>query len=52
MDVVALIKKLNPKPGLIFQKVDRTSYINADILVKKENGRWVTSLNEENSIKL
>jgi RNA polymerase sigma-54 factor len=50
--VIALIRSLNPKPGLIFQKVDRTSYITADILVKKENGRWITSLNEENSIKL
>ena len=50
--VIALIKNLNPKPGLIFQKVDRTSYITADVFVKKENDRWVTSLNEENSIKL
>jgi len=50
--VVALIKNLNPKPGLIFQKVNRSSYIAADAFVKKENGEWVTSLNEENSIKL
>ena len=50
--VIALIKKLNPKPGLIFQKDDRTSYIDADVFVKKENGEWVTSLNEENNIKL
>jgi len=50
--VIALIKNLNPKPGLIFQKVDRTSYITADVFVKKENDRWVTSLNEENNIKL
>ena len=50
--VIALIKNLNPKPGLIFQKVDRTSYITADVFVQKENDKWVTSLNEENSIKL
>ena len=37
--VIALIKNLNPKPGLIFQKVDRTSYITADVFVKKENDR-------------
>ena len=35
-DVVSLIKNLNPKPGLIFQKTDRTSYIAADVFVKKE----------------
>ena len=50
--VIALIKNLNPKPGLIFQKVDRTSYITADVLIKKENDKWVTSLNDENNIKL
>ena len=50
--VIALIKNLNPKPGLIFQKEDRTSYITADVFVKKENDKWVTSLNEENNIKL
>ena len=46
------IQELVPKPGLIFQKVDRTSYITADVFVQKENDKWVTSLNEENSIKL
>jgi len=50
--IIALIKNLNPKPGLIFQKIDRTSYITADVFVKKENDKWVTSLNEENKIKL
>lgn len=50
--VISLIKNLNPKPGLIFQKEDRTSYITADVFVKKENDKWVTSLNEENNIKL
>ena len=51
-DVVSLIKNLNPKPGLIFQKTDRTSYIAADVFVKKENGQWITNLNEDNHIKL
>ena len=49
---IALIKNLNPKPGLIFQKVDKTSYITADVFIKKENEKWITSLNEENNIKL
>ncbi len=50
--VIALIRNLNPKPGLIYQKVDRTSYITADVFIKKENDKWITSLNEENNIKL
>ena len=51
-DTVYLIKSLNPKPGLIFQKTDRTSYIEADVFVIKENGQWITNLNEDNHIKL
>jgi RNA polymerase sigma-54 factor len=51
-DVVSLIKNLNPKPGLIFQKTDRTSYIAADVFVKKEGSQWITTLNEDNHIKL
>ena len=52
VDVVSLIKNLNPKPGLIFQKTDRTSYIAADVFVKKEGSQWITTLNEDNHIKL
>lgn len=51
-DVVSLIKNLNPKPGLIFQKTDRTSYIAADVFVKKEGSLWITTLNQDNHIKL
>ena len=51
-DVVSLIKNLNPKPGLIFQKTDRTSYIAADVFVKKEGSQWITTLNEDNHINL
>jgi DNA-directed RNA polymerase specialized sigma54-like protein len=50
--LVSLIKNLNPKPGLIFQKSDRTSYIAADVFVKKDDGQWITTLNEDNHIKL
>ena len=49
---IALIKNLNPKPGLIFQKIDRTPFVTADVFVKKEREKWITSLNEENTIKL
>jgi len=52
VDVVSLIKNLNPKPGLIFQKTDRTSYIAADVFVKKEGSQWITTLNEDNHINL
>jgi RNA polymerase sigma-54 factor len=51
-DTISLIKNLNPKPGLIFQKSDRTSYIAADVFVKKEGSQWITTLNEDNHIKL
>jgi RNA polymerase sigma-54 factor len=51
-DAVSLIKNLNPKPGLIFQKSDRTSYIAADVFVKKDGGQWITTLNEDNHIKI
>ena len=50
--VISLIKSLNPKPGLIFQKANKTSYISPDVFVKKEDGKWITSLNEDNNIKL
>jgi len=49
---ITLIKNLNPKPGLIYQKLTKTSFIAADAIIKKENGEWVTSLSEENNIKL
>jgi len=51
-DVISLIKNLNPKPGLIFQKSDQTSYIAADVFIKKQSGRWITTLNDDNHIKL
>lgn len=49
---ISLIKKLNPKPGLIYQKINKTSFINADVFIKKKNGNWITSINEDNSIQL
>ena len=52
MKTITLIKNLNPKPGLIFQKINKTPYISADAVVQKEYGEWVTSLIEENNIKL
>ena len=44
---IKIIKKLNPKPGLTFQKIENTNYISADVFVKKINGEWVVELNNE-----
>ena len=49
---IKIIKKLNPKPGLTFQKIENTEYISADIFVKKINGEWVVELNNESFFKV
>jgi RNA polymerase sigma-54 factor len=49
---IKIIKKLNPKPGLTFQKIENTDYISADIFVKKINGEWVVELNNESFFKV
>jgi len=49
---IKIIKKLNPKPGLTFQKIENTNYISADIFVKKINGEWVVELNNESFFKV
>ena len=51
-DIIAWVKHLYPRAGLIFQKADRASYIAADVFVKNEGGQWITTLNEDNHIKL
>ena len=49
---IKIIKKLNPKPGLTFQKIENTNYISADVFVKKINGEWVVELNNESFFKV
>jgi len=49
---IKIIKKLNPKPGLSFQKIENTNYISADVFVKKTNGEWVVELNNESFFKV
>tara|TARA_B100000780_G_scaffold272651_1_gene235154 strand:+ start:214 stop:1533 length:1320 start_codon:yes stop_codon:yes gene_type:complete len=51
-NAISIIKKLNPKPGLIFQKIENTNYISADVFVKKINGEWVVELNNESFFKI
>jgi len=49
---IEIIKKLNPKPGLAFKKINPDDYIRADIYVIKENGSWNVQINEDESLKL
>ena len=49
---IKIIKKLNPKPGLTFQKIENTNYISADVFVKKTNGEWVVELNNESFFRV
>ncbi len=51
-NAIEIIKKLNPKPGLTFQKIENTNYISADVSVKKVNGNWVVELNNEKFFKV
>ena len=52
VDAIKLIKSLNPKPGLIFQKIQPQDFIKTDIKVEKSNNGWEVSLNEDNFLKL
>ena len=47
-DAIKLIKSLNPKPGLIFQKIQPQDFITADTRVEKLNNKWEVSLIEDN----
>jgi RNA polymerase sigma-54 factor len=48
---ITLIQGLNPRPGSIIQS-EEPRYIIPDLTVKKHNGRWRISLNEEALPKL
>lgn len=52
VEAIKLIKKLNPKPGLIFQKIQPHDFIQADTKVEKSNNNWEISLIEDNFLKL
>ena len=41
-----LIRSLNPRPGAQFSPID-TRYVIPDVAVKKQQGRWVVSLNRD-----
>ncbi len=44
-DACALIRRLNPKPGLAFGN-DRVNHIVPDIVVRKQGHRWFAQLND------
>ena len=49
---IKLIRSLNPKPGLIFQKIPLHDFIKADTKVEMVNDNWEVSLVEDNFLKL
>ncbi|MFA6037654.1 MAG: RNA polymerase factor sigma-54 [Legionellales bacterium] len=51
LEIVKLIKSLNPKPGLAFD-CEQTEYIIPDLLVYKQKNAWEVMLNPDNSPKV
>ena len=51
-ETIMLIKSLNPKPGLIFQRIQPQDFIKADSKVEKFDNNWEVSLIEDNSLRL
>ncbi len=49
--VISLIQSLNPKPGGIISP-EAAQYVIPDVLVRKQEGQWTVSLNNEASPKL
>jgi len=43
-EVIALIQSLNPRPGSEFIP-SKTEYVEPDVIVTKNNGRWLVELN-------
>ena len=51
-EAIKLIKSLNPKPGLVFQRIQPQDFIKADTKVEKSDNNWEVSLIEDNFLKL
>ncbi|SIQ01292.1 RNA polymerase factor sigma-54 [Marinobacterium stanieri] len=49
--VISLIQSLNPKPGGIISP-EAAQYVIPDVLVRKQQGQWTVSLNNDASPKL
>ena len=51
-EAINLIKQLNPKPGLVFQRIHPQDFIKADTMVEKSMDNWEVSLVEDRFLKL
>jgi RNA polymerase sigma-54 factor len=49
--VIELIQTLNPRPGADFA-ADNTEYVDPDVLVSKQNDRWVVELNPKSAPRI
>ncbi len=50
-DAVALIRTLNPRPGSTVDS-EQADYVQPDVTVTKEAGRWIVRLNEDSAPKV
>ncbi len=50
-DVITLIQTLNPRPGASIVQ-DNVDYIEPDVFVSKQNGRWVVELNPKSAPRI
>lgn len=50
-EAITLIQSLNPRPGANIS-ASNTEYIEPDVLVTKQNGRWVVELNSKSAPKI
>ncbi len=50
-EVIDLIRSLNPRPGADFA-ADDTEYVDPDVIVSKQNGRWVVELNPKSAPRI
>ena len=50
-EVIELIQSLNPRPGADFAP-DDTEYIEPDVIVSKQRGRWVVELNPKSAPRI
>ena len=50
-EVIELIQTLDPRPGSNFGS-DKTDYVEPDVIVSKQNGRWSVELNPKSAPKI
>ena len=50
-EVMSLIQTLNPRPGADFA-ADDTEYVDPDVIVTKQKGRWVVELNPKSAPRI